>query len=290
MAGGSVPRGATMIRLLVLLLWLPLMARADLPAPISDTVSDYAGLLDPATEARLSDRLRAARQETGVQIALVTLNHIAAFGGAGQSIETYAETLFNHWGIGDAGRNDGILILVAVQDRAIRIALGAGFDPGFNTVAAQVIDSEILPAFREDQYATGITRGVEATIADLARPFANHSPPKTPFDVSGFLLGALVLLVFMLFKAKSLLGLAFLRFRSCPSCGQRGLQSQTEEIMPALANGFGQARRTITCPSCGYHSTEIYSISNSYRDDSGSGGSSGFGGGSSSGGGATGRW
>lgn len=78
-----------LLRSLVLFLILPLMTLAqDLPQPLSDTISDFADLLPPETEARVAAMIRKTRDETGVHIVVVTLDRIANYGGAGLGVET----------------------------------------------------------------------------------------------------------------------------------------------------------------------------------------------------------
>ena len=97
-----------------------------LPDPQSDTVSDFADVLDATEEGRITRLLADTRAATGVQMVVVTLPGLAAEGGAGMKIEEYGKALFNAWGVGGADRNDGILLLVDTTGREARIALGAG--------------------------------------------------------------------------------------------------------------------------------------------------------------------
>lgn len=285
-----------MLRLLAFLLAFPGLALAqDLPVPLTDTVSDYADLLTPEQERALSDRLQAARDETGVHVTVATMERISDFGGAGQSIESYGKKLFNHWGIGDPTRNDGILILVARDDREMRIALGAGFDPVYDGLAQRVIDRDMLPAFRRDDYAAGIAVGAEAVITRLARPFAANETPQPAEDEP---LGAVVWLFFAGFGAV-FLGIAGLilrpfigdmaaRFRNCPQCGARGLHRHRDVLNAATTALAGNGAQITRCTACDYERRESYVIPMRSKDRSS--GSSGFGGGGSSGGGASGKW
>ena len=280
-----------LIRALLLLVFLPVAAVAQvLPQPLSDTVSDFAGVLSSAEETRLSATLQNARDETGVHISVVTMDRKSSYGGSGQSIETYAKNLFNAWGIGDKKRNNGILILVAKGDREMRIALGTGFDAVYDGLAQRVIDRDMLPAFRDNRYAEGIEAGAQAVIDRLARPFASHNPPPIERDYSG-LLGALPFVLFVGLLAAAVLrrqiGDATTRFRACPKCGRKGLSRSRAVDVAADTTKSGSGTQTTLCSYCDYTEHEIYSIS---RISVSSGSSGGFGGGGSSGGGASGRW
>ena len=83
-----------------------------------------------------------------------------------------ATGLFNAWGIGDAQRNDGVLILIARYDREMRIEIGRGYGSEWNARMQRVIDTAFLSAFRQDEYQQGIENGVDATILELTGALA----------------------------------------------------------------------------------------------------------------------
>jgi len=281
-----------LIRAILLWVFMGLLAFAQsLPEPLSDSVNDFADLLPPEAEARLTEALSQGRADTGVHVVLVTMERIADFGGAGQRIEDYAKSLFNAWGIGDAGRNDGILILVARSDREIRIALGAGYPVIWDNAAQRVIDRYFLPAFREDRYADGIEAGVPATYELIARPYVAGNPPPEPElpvqDIVQGIIGALLALGIFLVAFRNKLGGMLARFRTCPRCGHRGLHQTRHVIDQPTTTQQGRGETIRDCPSCGGRDIVPFVLSARGSSSSGSGG---FGGGSSSGGGASGRW
>ncbi len=173
---------------LILLLLSPFAASAqDLPEALNDTVSDFARVIPAVEETRLSSDMTLRRDQTGVHVVVVTMNRMQG-AKPGERIETYATRLFNHWGIGDAGRNDGILILVVTGDRAARIALGSGYDSVYDGRATRVIETAMLPAFRDGRLADGIIAGVASAQERLVAPYLAGKPvtvdegfPK-PFD------------------------------------------------------------------------------------------------------------
>lgn len=282
-----------MIRIIAFLLVFPSMVFAQaMPQPLSDGISDFADLLTPDQEISLTKSLQDGRDATGVHVTVVTMGRIADYGGQGQSIETYAKNLFNLWGVGDAKRNDGILILVAKDDRAVRIALGDGFDAVYDGTAQRVIDSVMLPAFRDGNYGLGIILGAQLTYAQLAKPYAEHNPPpavKSKWD-SPDIFGAVVVgFAVLMIALGRIAGKLVAHFRRCPSCGQRGMSQNDVVETAATRVTAGSGTRTVRCNHCSYSNSYRYHISRLSSRSSG-GGSSGFGGGRSSGGGATGRW
>ncbi|MFN3825936.1 MAG: TPM domain-containing protein [Pseudorhodobacter sp.] len=291
-----------MIRLLALILFLPVAALAQTyPAPLSDTVSDYADLLPPEAEDRVAALLQAARDETGVHIALATIESQADYDSTARFAD-FATGWFNAWGIGDAARNDGILILVARTDREMRIVLGDGYDVIWDGRAQRVIDTAMLPAFRNDDYAAGLEAGAQSAIDRLARPFAAREEVT---ETSGFpeessnWTEALPFSLFALFaafivfgrKIKAAVSAIALRFRRCPACGHRGLQEHRETLTEPGESSEGHGIRHRICNSCRADRPMRYTIpSLASQRAAKKSSSSGFGGGRSSGGGASGRW
>ena len=285
-----------MLRSLLLILMFPVMGMAQtLPAPMADTVSDYVDLLTPEQESGLTATLNAARAKTGVHIALATMGRIADFGGSGQSIETYAKKLFNSWGIGDKTRNDGVLILIASDDREMRIALGAGFDPVYDGLAQRVIDRDVLPLFKSGDYPAGISAAVAGVIDRIAVPFAAKTPPQDlqpgidwqafgPFAAFGLFAAA-----FGTITGRRQIGDFVTRFLRCPSCGARS-QTRSRVIDTAATSTLaGQGTQTVVCSACRHETQSRYEIMPLDNRSNSSGGGV-FGGGGSSGGGATGKW
>lgn len=272
--------------ILALILWPSLALAEGLPKPASTTVNDWAEVISPAVEDQLATTLADARRETGVHVVVVTMNDQADFGGAGQSLETYATNLFNAWGIGERTRNDGVLILVTPGRRAMRIELGTGFGSHWDETAKGIIDDTFLPAFAEGQIESGIRRGTDQVLDRIARPFVKDEKPS--FGLGFFEIGFIAFVAAFIFGRSPWrwIGDRMTNFRACPSCGRRGLRRDHETEFEATADQPGQGATTTLCRYCAYRDRRDFVIP---IPSSGSS-SSGFGGGSSSGGGASGRW
>ena len=283
-----------MTRLLLALLLLGSPAAAQsFPEPLTVFVSDYADILDPATEARITEALVAAREDPGTEIAVVTVASRSDY-GPHTSIESFANGLFNAWGIGDAGKNNGILILVAAEDREMRIELGAGHPRSWDFAAEEIVHRTMLPAFRDGDLPRGIEAGTQAAIDRIARPFAAGLPAPERSVLTW--LGEwwpVVIFVGGLGGIFAAGGIAAWRSEHpvCPHCGRRKTVVERKTTVPATRETPGTAEETITCRNCRERSSRIYVVPWVSPTQSRSGSSSGgFGGGSSSGGGASGRW
>src|SRR5947207_9178386 len=110
-------------------------------------VSDFAGVIDAESKAELENYCTRVQQQTGAEMALVTIQSLS-----GEPIEDVANTIYRGWGIGKKGKDEGILMLLSVVDRRDRLEIGYGLEPllpdGFD---GQVLRS-MRPALRQGQY------------------------------------------------------------------------------------------------------------------------------------------
>lgn len=153
---------------LVLLAALLVTAAAPLSAGmvvpyLTGRVVDTAEILSPAAREQVADLLKAHEESTGNQVAVLTLPSLE-----GESIEDFANRVFESWGLGQAGRDNGVLVVIASQDRQMRIEVGYGLEPTLtDLIAGRVIRNVMTPRFREDDYDDGVEAGVQAIVAVL---------------------------------------------------------------------------------------------------------------------------
>jgi len=130
---------------------------------LSGRVVDQAHLLQPDAEAALVAKLEKLEADTGDQLVVVTLNSLQ-----GYEIEDYGYRLGRAWGIGSKEHDTGALLIVAPNERRVRIEVGYGLEPVMtDAMSAQIIQTRILPAFRTGGFQRGITEGTDAVIAQL---------------------------------------------------------------------------------------------------------------------------
>ncbi|WP_081972453.1 TPM domain-containing protein [Leptolyngbya sp. KIOST-1] len=157
----------------LLLLALAGPAQAAYPAFLDAYVNDYGQVLSDGEKSLARAQLDQFRRRTGVHAVLLTVNSIYDYGTGDAALEPFATNLFNTWGIGDAGRNDGILLLVAPGDRQVRIELGMGYDRSYDRVAQAIVDDAMLPQFRQGNIGQGTLIGVN----QIVQKFDPSSPP-----------------------------------------------------------------------------------------------------------------
>ncbi|MFT5195453.1 MAG: hypothetical protein ACI85U_002473 [Candidatus Promineifilaceae bacterium] len=131
-------------------------------------VNDFAEILSASQEATIRNELTKLRTDTGVEATVVTVESYAAYGTNDDSFEAFATNLFNDWGIGDRELNNGVLLLLALEERSVRIETGRGWENQLQSETETIIDSEILPKLRDDQMAEGMIIGTNA-IANAVR-------------------------------------------------------------------------------------------------------------------------
>jgi uncharacterized protein len=151
------------------------IARAmDVP-PLRGRVNDLAGLLSQEQASSLEDRLAQFEQETGHQVILLTISTLAD-----EDIEDFSIRVAENWKSGHKGIDNGVILLVARDDRKMRIEVGYGLEGVLpDAVAYRIIQEIIIPRFRERDFAGGIESGVSA-IMQATRGEPISAVPRTP--------------------------------------------------------------------------------------------------------------
>jgi uncharacterized protein len=135
---------------------------ADVPY-LSGRVVDNAEILGAETKRKLTEQLKAHEAETTNQIAVLTVPSLE-----GESVESYAEQVFNTWKLGRKGKDNGVLVLVAPNERRMRIEVGYGLEGTLTDVAAsRIIRNVMTPRFKEGNFDAGVAEGVQAVIGQL---------------------------------------------------------------------------------------------------------------------------
>lgn len=152
-----------LLKIMLALIWLGFVSAAlaqdgQQPAlALTGRVVDAAGVLSGEQEQALVAKLADYEKQSSDQIVVATVPELN-----GQDIETYANQLFRAWGIGQKSENNGILLLVAPNERKVRIEVGYGLEGTMtDALSAIIIQNAIIPEFRNGNYGAGITKGVD---------------------------------------------------------------------------------------------------------------------------------
>ncbi|TYK60028.1 MULTISPECIES: TPM domain-containing protein [Pseudomonas] len=172
------------------------MAQAALTFPaLTGRVVDNAQMIDPATRQQLTQQLQALEQTSGDQLVVVTVPDLQ-----GVPIEDYGYQLGRAWGIGQKGKDNGALLIVARDERQLRIEVGYGLEGVLTDAQSWVIINQvILPKFKTGNFSQGISDGVAAMIQvvggePLAVP-AHVADANFAKDNPGFSIGLFILLI-----------------------------------------------------------------------------------------------
>lgn len=138
-------------------------ASVDAAIPLAGRVTDAANIIGDKQEAALVNRLAEFEEATKHQLVIVTVNSLE-----GRDVADFTRDLANAWGIGRKDYNDGVVVLVAPNERKVRIAVGFGLEQALPSSLCQtIIDVQMLPRFAKGEMEQGIDAGVSALIDRL---------------------------------------------------------------------------------------------------------------------------
>lgn len=136
---------------------------AALPSP-SGLVTDEAGVLDSTTHRQLESALVDFEKRTSIELAVVTLNSLD-----GDDVANVAHNLFQTWGIGKKGQDNGVLFLIAPNERRMRIEIGYGLEGQLTDAGAgRILDEAVVPFFKAGNMSAGIVSGASAIAEKLS--------------------------------------------------------------------------------------------------------------------------
>lgn len=144
----------------------------DFPEKPNTLVNDYANVLSADQKQQLETKLVAFNDSSSTQIAIAILKSVGDY-----DINEYAVELGRKWGVGQSGKNNGIMIVVAVGDRKISIQTGYGLEGALPDIyAKRIIDNDIKPNFRAGNYYTGLDEATTSIIKYTRGEYKNDSP------------------------------------------------------------------------------------------------------------------
>ncbi|MGB6335770.1 MAG: TPM domain-containing protein [Thermoanaerobaculia bacterium] len=163
---------------------------------LAGRVNDYAEMIDQATEERIETKLREYETATGSQVAVLTIDSLD-----GDPLEDFSLRVVETWALGRKGIDDGLLLLVARDDRKMRIEVGYGLEGQLTDLeSGRILNNILRPAFRSGEFAAGIEAGVDAIVGTLQGDDVIPQEAPAPLDTNipeG--LGRLGMFLFFLF-------------------------------------------------------------------------------------------
>ena len=183
----------------LLVVGAPAMAAPSFP-PLTGRVVDGAHVLSPATQSALDAKLAALEQKNGDQLVVVTVASLQNY-----PIEDYGYQLGRAWGIGEKGKNNGALFVVAPVEHKVRIEVGYGLEPVLtDAMSSMILQETVLPRFRAGDVEGGVVAGADAIVSQLGldpqqamarAQAAERRPAHPPFRLPGILVIFLMIFV-----------------------------------------------------------------------------------------------
>ena len=285
--------GVVSLLLLLFAAWLAPYAQClEVPA-FKGYVNDYAEMISPRSEERLERALQSFELSDSTQVAVLTVNSLE-----GDSLEDFSIRVAEKWGVGQKGKDNGVLLLVAKQERQARLEVGYGLEGVLtDLLAGRIIDDVITPRFKAGQLDEGFEAGVVAVVQAVRGEFKGDPRParrggkREPSPLVSYLFlgglfiaflgsasrklgmvaGAVILPIAVLLGLPSAFGWLLLLFL-IPAGAFGGL------LLPIILAGFLRG------------GGGMYMGGGMHGGGMGGGGFGGFGGGGFGGGGASGSW
>lgn len=257
-------------------------------------LTDNADILTPDQESQIEAVLKELKVQRGIDFHLVTISYVGNY-VKDVSTDDYAKLLFKQWEIGTEDRNDGVLLLIAQQDRELRIQLGDSYGSKKNIPMQVIIDHHITPNFKIGNFAVGIQSGVNQIAAEVSGIWPGEYDKPAIVRILNSLERKLGNFLYLVFTPLGFFAVPYIRRyyrnrpRKCPNDGQRMVRlieeveddhldigQIAEENIDSISydiwkcktcahikvEGCRNARsRFMACTSCGYHTLEGERIS-----------------------------
>jgi uncharacterized protein len=244
-------------------------------------IMDKANVIDSTDERVLNQKLTNLSNETGIQVAVLTIPSLE-----GEAIESYSMKVAENWKLGQKGQDNGVLLLVSIGDRELRIETGYGVEGDLtDTKCGLIIRNVITPHFKNGDYSAGIVDGVTAIVENVAVDFSGNGESPIILEIEDDDGPFVAIPVFMIF-------FVFIMIMSASSKATKYPGSSVDN----------KALRTAIAAKTAIEVAKALSSSSNHKSSGGFGGFSGGssfgggfggfsgGGGSFGGGGASGKW
>lgn len=169
------------------------------PPAFRGYVNDYAKMLSPGTVRQIEQTLRSFDETDSTQVAVLTIDSLE-----GDALEDFSIRTVEKWGVGQRGKDNGVLLLVVKNDRKLRIEVGRGLEGVLTDLATgRILDSVIRPLFKAGRFEDGVTAGVAAIIQASRGEFTAETRPlrsgrrQEPPSVLSYLFFGLIITSFL---------------------------------------------------------------------------------------------
>ena len=233
---------------------LPCLAAQQLPRP-SGFVNDFAGVMK-AQDVRAVESLAAVvKEKTGAELAVVTIKSFAPYA----SIDAFSFALAEAWGVGERGKDNGVLLVLAMKEREVRIEVGYGLEGAIpDSVAGRIIDTAVIPAFRRNDFSGGLAEGCRVIAAYVAKEkgvsLEGFDLPKTGETGGSFNDFGIVFLFFIIFGLMFVISPVFFVLRIMRAIGRGGYSAGSF----GSGRSFGSSGRSFSSSGSSFSSSRSF--------------------------------
>jgi uncharacterized protein len=168
---GRLARPGMTVAVFIALCFASFAFALDFPE-LTGRVVDQAGVMSAESKSDIEAKSKTLEDKSGIQLVVATVKSLQ-----GSDIETYANQLFRTWKLGEAKKNNGVLLLVAPNERKVRIEVGYGLEGTLtDALSSVIVSSAIIPRFKTKDFSGGIERGVDGIISVLSGDSAEWQP------------------------------------------------------------------------------------------------------------------
>lgn len=175
--------------------------------PLNSRVTDLAGVLNDQTKWNLEERLKNYELKSSNQVAVLIIQSLQ-----GENLEEYTHRVASVWQLGQQGSDNGVLLLIAIQDRKMRIEVGYGLESTLtDVISSHIIHKDIAPYFKKQQYGQGVENGVSSIVAVLKKTYDTSKIKKYSLEnyiaivmaIVGVSIGLMVFMLNIVFSKQS---------------------------------------------------------------------------------------
>ncbi|MEN3013505.1 MAG: TPM domain-containing protein [Endomicrobiia bacterium] len=155
------------VLVLILFFFLTYLCKSDIIESLSPQgwISDFANILDETTKKQIESIIVELERKTSAEVAIVTLNSLESY-----TIEEFAARLFEKWGVGKRKKDNGVMFVVAIEDKKVRIEVGYGLEEILpDGLCGEILDKYVIPHFKEHNYSKGLLYGTAAIANIIAK-------------------------------------------------------------------------------------------------------------------------
>ncbi|MBP5739759.1 MAG: TPM domain-containing protein [Spirochaetia bacterium] len=219
---------------LLLLIIIASIALADDVPGYSSYVNDYAGVITEKDKTSMEEVAKEVEEKTGAQIAVLTVKSMEPYA----SIDEFGMAVAEKWKVGEKGKDTGIIIILAMEERKVRIEVGYGLEGIFNDAkVGRILDNTIIPYFRGGDFSAGLRRGMFKIADTIGTEMNVELDERAKMQDNNFTERLCMLIFFIIFVSIFLMMIR--RMNNAKRTGRRYYGSSFGTMYPGYGHGRG---------------------------------------------------